>query len=536
MDFNKVCPSCLRECMNEPMPAQCPHCGNNLQYENPAYALPARTILNGKYIVMRVNAETEQEISYVAYDLNLCIPIEIHEFFPRAEVQRAADSRNVEVRLQEQETAYGEKKQAYIESLKKLIKMTTAQGMDNQLREVVQEYNSVYAVFSMPSPERMPVQPHDTGNLAATQKQNKKLPVIIACAVAAALCLVVVITRVASKKNGDGTIAMPATTEGVQTTGAQTTASNLKSTYANAYGTVVGDEIAVFLSDADTLYFGEIADDGGITEYYPLLDTEDMVNHIATDGDYLYFTIYGDSLCRVDLNQSDGAVQELASHDLPYGFQLYGNTIYYLEEDGIHCISKEGKNDRLLIACDADCELGFTIYQDLICFMVQIDQDICIKVYNMDGSKVDTEIDFGEDCSSVFDIADIVYGTIYENYVLLCSEDRMYIGDIVEGTIYDSEITWSTTEDYAPAFFAVDGKVYVSSGDDLTDISLFDPGTQNVMTISSIPDGIMDIVGYADGTLYVADNDLNYYMIDVQTKQSVSLDYNYWDAGETYGE
>ena len=293
MDFNKVCPSCLRECMNEPMPAQCPHCGNNLQYENPAYALPARTILNGKYIVMRVNAETEQEISYVAYDLNLCIPIEIHEFFPRAEVQRAADRRNVEVRLQEQETAYGEKKQAYIESLKKLIKTTTAQGMDNQLREVVQEYNSVYAVFSMPSPERMPVQPHDTGNLAATQKQNKKLPVIIACAVAAALCLVVVITRVASKKNGDGTIAMPATTEGVQTTGAQTTASNLKSTYANAYGTVVGDEIAVFLSDADTLYFGEIADDGGITEYYPLLDTEDMVNHIATDGDYLYFTIYG---------------------------------------------------------------------------------------------------------------------------------------------------------------------------------------------------------------------------------------------------
>ena len=101
MDFNKVCPSCLRECMNEPMPAQCPHCGNNLQYENPAYALPARTILNGKYIVMRVNAETEQEISYVAYDLNLCIPIEIHEFFPRAEVQRAADSRNVEVRLLE---------------------------------------------------------------------------------------------------------------------------------------------------------------------------------------------------------------------------------------------------------------------------------------------------------------------------------------------------------------------------------------------------------------------------------------------------
>ena len=78
--------------------------------------------------------------------------------------------------------------------------------------------------------------------------------------------------------------------------------------------------------------------------------------------------------------------------------------------------------------------------------------------------------------------------------------------------------------------------MYVSSGDELTDISLFDLGTQNVTTVSSIPDGIMDIVGYADGTLYVADNDLNYYMVDVQAKQSVSLDYNYWDAGETYGE
>lgn len=536
MDFNKVCPSCLRECTNEPMPAQCPYCGNDLKYENPAYALPARTILNGKYIVMRVNAETEQEISYVAYDLNLCIPIEIHEFFPRTEVQRAADRRNVEVRVQEQETAYGEKKQAYIESLKKLIETTTAQGMDNQLREVVQEYNSVYAIFSMPSQESMPVQPQDTGSMTVTPKQNKKLPVIIACAAVVVLCLVVVITRVASKKDSNGTIVMPITTGGVQPTGAQSTASNLKSTYANAYGTVVGDEIAVFLSYADTLYFGELAEDGGITEYYPLLDTEDMVNHIATDGDYLYFTIFEDSLCRVDLNRSDGAVQELASHDFPYGFQLYGNTIYYLEEDGIHCISKEGKSDRLLIACDADYELGFAIYQDLICFMVQIDQDVCIKVYNMDGSKVDTEINFGEDCSSLFDITDIMYCAIYENYVLLCSEDRMYIGDIAEGTIYDSEITWSAAEGYTPAFFAVDGKVYVSSGDKLTDISLFDLDTQNVTTISSIPDGIMDIVGYANGTLYVADNDLNYYMVDVQTKQSVSLDYNYWDAGETYGE
>lgn len=537
MDFNKVCPSCLQECTIEPMPAQCPCCGNDFQYENPAYALPTRTILSGKYIVMRVNAETDQEISYTAYDLNLCIPIEIHEFFPRAQVKRTADRRSVAVQEQSQETTYEEAKQTYIENLKSLIKKTHAQGMDNQLREVVQEYNSVYAIFSVPMQKKTRSNPEDNkGKISAPD--HKKLPLWAVCAAVAVVCLAVVIIRAVSKKEDGGSIAAFATTETLQTTGTQPEqeTANLKSTYSNAYATVVGDEIAVFLSDADTLYFGEIAENGGITQYYPLLDTNDMVQYIATDGEYLYFTVLEDGLYRVNLNQSDGTAQKLVAHDMPYGFQLYGNSIYYLEDDGVHCISKEGKSDHMLVASDADYVLGCAIYQDLICFMVQIGEDVCVRVYNMDGTKTDAEIDFGEECSSLFDIADITYCTIYENYVLLCSDETMYISDIAEGRVYDTGITWSSTRDYAPAFFAADDKVYVSCGEELADIGMFSPDTETVTTISSIPDGIMDIVGYADGKLYVADDSLNYYMTDVLKKQSESLDYNYWDAGETYGE
>ena len=97
MDWNKVCPACMRELSEaEAAEKSCPYCGFMISEEDRTNALPVNTILNGKYILGKLLSHTEEEITYLAYDLNLEIKIQISEYFPRTLARRAENGRMAE--------------------------------------------------------------------------------------------------------------------------------------------------------------------------------------------------------------------------------------------------------------------------------------------------------------------------------------------------------------------------------------------------------------------------------------------------------
>lgn len=100
LELNKLCMGCMRETDGEKI---CPYCGFSLEKHNgerSSCALPVYTILNGKYLVGKVLGEGGFGITYLAYDLNLQIPIAIKEYFPSGMAIRDAsksDSTQVQV-------------------------------------------------------------------------------------------------------------------------------------------------------------------------------------------------------------------------------------------------------------------------------------------------------------------------------------------------------------------------------------------------------------------------------------------------------
>lgn len=96
IDPNRICMGCMRETGENGI---CPYCGFSLEeYEKnrSPRVLPARTILNGKYLVGKVIGEGGFGITYLAFDLNLQMRMAIKEYFPAGLVTRDTESGNTE--------------------------------------------------------------------------------------------------------------------------------------------------------------------------------------------------------------------------------------------------------------------------------------------------------------------------------------------------------------------------------------------------------------------------------------------------------
>ena len=84
-EFNR-CICCFAEKENK---ESCPVCG----YENGFYGMPGwwltpGTIIKGTYMVGKALSETEEELTYLGWDLGRECLIEITEYFPKAYVKR----------------------------------------------------------------------------------------------------------------------------------------------------------------------------------------------------------------------------------------------------------------------------------------------------------------------------------------------------------------------------------------------------------------------------------------------------------------
>lgn len=93
---DNICMGCMKEKHGE---EKCPYCGFSLEEYNKtrnACALPAYTILNGKYLVGKVLGMGGFGITYLAYDLNLQLKQAIKEYFPAGLAMRDTVQSNVE--------------------------------------------------------------------------------------------------------------------------------------------------------------------------------------------------------------------------------------------------------------------------------------------------------------------------------------------------------------------------------------------------------------------------------------------------------
>lgn len=76
-------------CMNELKPGEryCPVCGcDNLNIEQPSYALRPHTILHGRYLIGKVLGKGGFGITYIGLDLTLNVKVAVKEYFPMGEV------------------------------------------------------------------------------------------------------------------------------------------------------------------------------------------------------------------------------------------------------------------------------------------------------------------------------------------------------------------------------------------------------------------------------------------------------------------
>lgn len=82
-DLEKLCPGCMR--IVEDFEKPCPYCGfDKREYEKTrSYrTLPPGTILAGKYFLGKVIGEGGFGITYLAWEMNLEVPVAVKEYFP----------------------------------------------------------------------------------------------------------------------------------------------------------------------------------------------------------------------------------------------------------------------------------------------------------------------------------------------------------------------------------------------------------------------------------------------------------------------
>lgn len=150
MDPNKLCLGGMQT--RESGEGRCPSCGfENAEYEKTksARTLPLQTILAGKYMVGRVLGEGGFGITYLAWDLNLEIPVAIKEYFPSGLVTRdtiAGNSTTVYMMSGDKQVYFKKGLDSFAQEAKNLAKFKNQTGVVS-VQEFFFENNTAYLVM-----------------------------------------------------------------------------------------------------------------------------------------------------------------------------------------------------------------------------------------------------------------------------------------------------------------------------------------------------------------------------------------------------
>lgn len=141
MNYDNLCISCFREAGDE----ICKYCGYVEPEKRRSSLLPARTLLNSRYLVGEVTGVDKSAVEYKAWDtVNNCM-VEIQEYYPRGIASRDSGSLDVTVTSQDDRDSYKKN----IRTIRtNAIKMQSFSGSPYivNIFDCFESYNTVYIV------------------------------------------------------------------------------------------------------------------------------------------------------------------------------------------------------------------------------------------------------------------------------------------------------------------------------------------------------------------------------------------------------
>ena len=144
MNIEDLCMGCMSIKGAETL---CHSCGwvDGMEGET-SHFLPPRTVLNNRYLLGRVLGSGGFGVTYLAIDLILSIKLAIKEYLPHGFVMRDGTTKRVSVFSGEQQSAYRDGLERFLEEAKVLAKFSTIPGIVT-VRDYFEENNTAYLVM-----------------------------------------------------------------------------------------------------------------------------------------------------------------------------------------------------------------------------------------------------------------------------------------------------------------------------------------------------------------------------------------------------
>lgn len=357
MNWNLMCPGCMHELTEEEVKTgKCPHCGFEPEREERGQALPVMTILSGKYLVGKILDTDKTSITYLAYDINIEVKIQITEYFAPVLAKRGEDGRQVLPAVSERKEALEEGKKNYLENTRQVVKLVTQAGKENMIRDFFEENNTVYAVLidktassvtAMPDKDLKETLKEERTRLKKKNRKRRGFFLVGAGIVLAAAIVLLIF--------GFGKKALRAVGAGGKEWQPVYQASEL--------GALYDDSIMIFATNSN-LYYGEYDSEGRIPaiRWLAKLDVNETIYSAAADEKYLYVSVTNRGIWRAAIEEKEVAYTQVVSRKA-LDFILYKDSIYYAVDNVLYCAEKDGGGERVINDNASDV---FTLYQDMI--------------------------------------------------------------------------------------------------------------------------------------------------------------------------
>lgn len=357
MNWNLMCPGCMHELTEEEVESgSCPHCGFIPVEEERGQALPAMTILSGKYLLGKILEQDETSITYLAYDINIEVKVQITEYFAPVLAKRGEDGRQVLPVSAEREEALKQGKKNYLENARQVIKLVTQTGKENLIRDFFEENNTVYAVLIDKDAASVTVMPDkDSEEQKKAEKEKAKEGkkkrglliggVGIAVVLAAVLLIVLGVGRKARHMAGaDGQQWQPVYA-------------------ASELGALYDDSIMIFATTGN-LYYGEYDSEGKIpvVRWLAELEVDENLYAAAADDEYLYISVTNYGIWRAAVEAEEVVYTQVTAR-AALDFVLYQDFIYYVADNVIYRAGKDGSGETVI---SDNASSVFTLYRNFI--------------------------------------------------------------------------------------------------------------------------------------------------------------------------
>jgi len=143
LNIESLCLSCMTNIGHE---LNCPNCGERLQSQKNATALPLKTILNKRFVIGRVLGNPGGfGITYLVWDMLLDTTAAIKEFLPLSSVSRSSDNTTVRANSKQDQDFFNQGLQIFLKEAKTLAQFSHPNIV--RIRDCFTSNNTAYLVM-----------------------------------------------------------------------------------------------------------------------------------------------------------------------------------------------------------------------------------------------------------------------------------------------------------------------------------------------------------------------------------------------------